>query len=222
MAEQADARPGTGLRTWGYPRVVEMQSEGGDRNRSLRVADRCGLYVAFYPIAGLLLMIPTLYKLAGQLTPFTARCGSYNGKLTHYRSGDHSDVMAVRQTGCAMLCQQRSGGTGLCADFANSHPEKPGSVYSFPLMVSVHPMKSIKLRHWQTTRSGLMPQAEIDASRLALNSEHPVIRGTSANLDTYFQSREATNPWYNAVYDHRRNRAMNDFAAATGSPVPAI
>lgn len=62
----------------------------------------------------------------------------------------------------------------------------------------------------------LMPQAEIDAHRArALNPEHPVIRGTSANPDTYFQSREATNPWYNAVYDHVE-QAMNDFAAATG------
>lgn len=62
----------------------------------------------------------------------------------------------------------------------------------------------------------LMPQAEIDAHRArALNPEHPVIRGTSANPDTYFQSREATNPWYDAVYDHVE-QAMNDFSAATG------
>lgn len=61
-----------------------------------------------------------------------------------------------------------------------------------------------------------MPQAEIDAHRArALNPEHPVIRGTSANPDTYFQSREATNPWYDAVYDHVE-QAMNDFSAATG------
>lgn len=62
----------------------------------------------------------------------------------------------------------------------------------------------------------LMPQAEIDVHRAwALNPEHPVIRGTSANPDTYFQSREATNPWYDAVYDHVE-QAMNDFSAATG------
>ncbi|NEM18362.1 pyruvate:ferredoxin (flavodoxin) oxidoreductase, partial [Escherichia coli] len=62
----------------------------------------------------------------------------------------------------------------------------------------------------------LLPQADIDAHRArALNPEHPVIRGTSANPDTYFQSREATNPWYNAVYEHVE-QAMDDFAAATG------
>lgn len=61
-----------------------------------------------------------------------------------------------------------------------------------------------------------MPQAEIDAHRArALNPEHPVIRGTSANPDTYFQSREATNPWYNAVYDHVEE-AMKAFGDATG------
>jgi pyruvate-ferredoxin/flavodoxin oxidoreductase len=66
------------------------------------------------------------------------------------------------------------------------------------------------------TRSAPDAAGEIDAHRArALNPEHPVIRGTSANPDTYFQSREATNPWYNAVYDHVE-QAMNDFAAATG------
>ena len=66
------------------------------------------------------------------------------------------------------------------------------------------------------TLLSLLPQADIDAHRArALNPEHPVIRGTSANPDTYFQSREATNPWYNAVYNHVE-QAMNDFAAATG------
>ncbi|SUH37298.1 pyruvate-flavodoxin oxidoreductase [Salmonella enterica subsp. enterica] len=65
-----------------------------------------------------------------------------------------------------------------------------------------------------------MPQAEIDAHRArALNPEHPVIRGTSANPDTYFQSREATNPWYNAVYDHVEEamKAFGDATAATTS-----
>ncbi len=90
-------------------------------------------------------------------------------------------------------------------------------------MVSAHPTKSIKLSRWyDDTILELMPQAEIDAHRArALNPEHPVIRGTSANPDTYFQSREATNPWYNAVYDHVE-QAMNDFAAATRSSVSAV
>jgi pyruvate-ferredoxin/flavodoxin oxidoreductase len=66
------------------------------------------------------------------------------------------------------------------------------------------------------TIRNLLPHEEITAHRArALNPEHPVIRGTSANPDTYFQSREATNPWYNAVYDHVE-QAMNDFADATG------
>ncbi len=73
----------------------------------------------------------------------------------------------------------------------------------------IMPLADDTIRH-------LLPQQEIDAHRArALNPEHPVIRGTSANPDTYFQSREATNPWYNAVYEHVE-QAMNDFAAATG------
>ncbi|MGG9495463.1 pyruvate:ferredoxin (flavodoxin) oxidoreductase, partial [Klebsiella pneumoniae] len=66
------------------------------------------------------------------------------------------------------------------------------------------------------TIRALLPQDKIAEHRQrALNPEHPVIRGTSANPDTYFQSREATNPWYDAVYDHVE-KAMDDFAAATG------
>ena len=79
------------------------------------------------------------------------------------------------------------------------------------------PTRSIKSFRCRTTPFlNLLPQADIDAHRArALNPEHPVIRGTSANPDTYFQSREATNPWYNAVYEHVE-QAMDDFAAATG------
>jgi pyruvate-ferredoxin/flavodoxin oxidoreductase len=113
-------------------RVVEMQSEAGAIAAVHGALQTGALSTSFTSSQGLLLMIPTLYKLAGQLTPFVLHVAART-VATHALSifGDHSDVMAVRQTGCAMLRQQRSGSAGLCADFAYRHAQKPGAVYSF-------------------------------------------------------------------------------------------
>lgn len=91
------------------------------------------LSTSFTSSQGLLLMIPTLYKLAGQLMPFVLHVAART-VATHALSifGDHSDVMAVRQTGCAMLCASSvRGSAGFRADLAYRHPAKPGAVYSF-------------------------------------------------------------------------------------------
>lgn len=100
MAEQADAWAGNGLKNvWGYPRVVEMQSEGGAIATVHGALQTGALSTSFTSSQGLLLMIPTLYKLAGQLTPFVLHVAART-IATHALSifGDHSDVMAVRQT----------------------------------------------------------------------------------------------------------------------------
>ncbi|BBU84024.1 hypothetical protein EIMP300_54240 [Escherichia coli] len=126
-------------------------------------------------------------------------------------------IMAVRQTGCAMLCAanvQEAQDFALISHIATLKSRVP-FIHFFDGFRTSHEINKI-VPLADDTILELMPQAEIDAHRArALNPEHPVIRGTSANPDTYFQSREATNPWYNAVYDHVE-QAMNDFAAATG------
>lgn len=220
MAEQADAWAGNGLKNvWGdTPRVVEMQSEAGAIATVHGALQTGALSTSFTSSQGLLLMIPTLYKLAGQLTPFVLHVAART-VATHALSifGDHSDVMAVRQTGCAMLCAssvQEAQDFALISHVATLKSRVP-FIHFFDGFRTSHEINKIVPLADDTIRS-LMPQAEIDAHRArALNPEHPVIRGTSANPDTYFQSREATNPWYNAVYDHV-DTAMNDFAQATG------
>ncbi|GGD18479.1 pyruvate-flavodoxin oxidoreductase [Franconibacter daqui] len=220
MAEQADAWAGNGLKNvWGdTPRVVEMQSEAGAIATVHGALQTGALSTSFTSSQGLLLMIPTLYKLAGQLTPFVLHVAART-VATHALSifGDHSDVMAVRQTGCAMLCAssvQEAQDFALISHVATLKSRVP-FIHFFDGFRTSHEINKIVPLADDTIRS-LMPQAEIDAHRArALNPEHPVIRGTSANPDTYFQSREATNPWYNAVYDHVET-AMNDFAQATG------
>lgn len=135
MAEQADAWAGNGLKNvWGdTPRVVEMQSEAGAIATVHGALQTGALSTSFTSSQGLLLMIPTLYKLAGELTPFVLHVAART-VATHALSifGDHSDVMAVRQTGCAMLCAANVRGSArLCSHFANRDAEKPRAIYSF-------------------------------------------------------------------------------------------
>jgi len=220
MAEQADDWSGTGVKNvWGdVPRVVEMQSEAGAIGTVHGALQTGALSTSFTSSQGLLLMIPTLYKLAGQLTPFVLHVAART-VATHALSifGDHSDVMAVRQTGCAMLCAgsvQEAQDFALISHIATLKSRVP-FIHFFDGFRTSHEINKIVPLSNETMLS-LLPQDAIDAHRArALNPEHPVIRGTSANPDTYFQSREATNPWYNAVYEHVQ-QTMNDFAAATG------
>ncbi|HBR7296571.1 TPA: pyruvate:ferredoxin (flavodoxin) oxidoreductase [Klebsiella aerogenes] len=220
MAEQADAWSGDGLKNvWGdVPRVVEMQSEAGAIGAVHGALQTGALSTSFTSSQGLLLMIPTLYKLAGQLMPFVLHVAART-VATHALSifGDHSDVMAVRQTGCAMLCAssvQEAQDFALISHIATLQSRVP-FIHFFDGFRTSHEINKIAPLADDTIRS-LLPQDKIAEHRQrALNPEHPVIRGTSANPDTYFQSREATNPWYDAVYEHVET-AMNDFATATG------
>ena len=220
MAEQAGAWSEDGLTNiWGdVPRVVEMQSEAGAIGAVHGALQTGALSTSFTSSQGLLLMIPTLYKLAGQLTPFVLHVAART-VATHALSifGDHSDVMAVRQTGCAMLCAsnvQEAQDFALISQMASLNSRVP-FIHFFDGFRTSHEINKI-VPLADDTLLKLMPQPAIDAHRSrALNPEHPVIRGTSANPDTYFQSREATNPWYNAVYDNVA-RAMDDFATETG------
>lgn len=220
MAELADAWSGNGkTNIWGdIPRVIEMQSEGGAIATVHGALQTGALSTSFTSSQGLLLMIPTLYKLAGELTPFVLHVAART-VATHALSifGDHSDVMAVRQTGGAMLCAsnvQEAQDFSLISHMATLNSRIP-FIHFFDGFRTSHeinkivPLSDDKLRQ-------LLPQKGIDQHRSrALTPDHPVIRGTSANPDTYFQCREASNPWYNQTYQHVAD-AMQAFADATG------
>lgn len=220
MAEQADAWAGDGrCNIWGdVPRVVEMQSEAGAIATVHGALQTGALSTSFTSSQGLLLMIPTLYKLAGQLTPFVLHVAART-VATHALSifGDHSDVMAVRQTGCALLSAgnvQEAQDFALISQIAALNSRIP-FIHFFDGFRTSHEINKIAPLSDDTLRK-LMPQRAIDQHRQrALTPDNPVIRGTSANPDTYFQSREATNPWYNATFAHVE-KAMDDFARETG------
>ncbi len=220
MAEQASSWAESGKQNiWGdTPRVVEMQSEGGAIATVHGALQTGALSTTFTSSQGLLLMIPTLYKLAGQLTPFVLHVAART-VATHALSifGDHSDVMAIRQTGCAMLGAsnvQEAQDFALISTIASLNSRLP-FVHFFDGFRTSHEINKIAPIADSTLKK-LVPQASIDAHRArALTPDNPVIRGTSANPDTYFQSREATNPWYNDTYRHVQ-QAMDDFAAQTG------
>ncbi|HEI8864929.1 TPA: pyruvate:ferredoxin (flavodoxin) oxidoreductase [Serratia odorifera] len=220
MAEQADAWSGDRRKNiWGdVPRVVEMQSEGGAIATVHGALQTGALSTSFTSSQGLLLMIPTLYKLAGELTPFVLHVAART-VATHALSifGDHSDVMAVRQTGCAMLCAssvQEAQDFALIAQTATLNSRIP-FIHFFDGFRTSHEINKIAPLSDDTLRQ-MLPQKAIDAHRgRALSPERPVVRGTSANPDTYFQAREATNPWYSQTREHVGN-AMQKFAELTG------
>jgi pyruvate-ferredoxin/flavodoxin oxidoreductase len=220
MAEQADSWSAQGkTNLWGdVPRVVEMQSEGGAIAAVHGALQAGSLSTSFTSSQGLLLMIPTLYKLAGELTPFVLHVAART-VATHALSifGDHSDVMAVRQTGCAMLSAtsvQQAQDFAAIAQMATLRSRVP-FIHFFDGFRTSHEINKIAELTDDQLRK-LMPESAIAAHRArALTPDHPVIRGTSANPDTWFQSREAINPWYNATYDYVV-QAMTEFGNVTG------
>ena len=220
MAEIAGAWSGEGKRNlWGdVPTVMEMQSEAGAISTVHGALQTGALSTSFTSSQGLLLMIPTLYKLAGELTPFVLHVAART-VATHALSifGDHSDVMAVRQTGCALLSAasvQEAQDFALISQVASLNSRVP-FIHFFDGFRTSHEINKIAPLSDDTLQQ-MLPQAQIDAHRArALTPDHPVIRGTSANPDTYFQSREATNPYYDATCQHVID-AMESFAALTG------
>ncbi|MBG6248105.1 MULTISPECIES: pyruvate:ferredoxin (flavodoxin) oxidoreductase [Symbiopectobacterium] len=220
MAEQAAAWSSDERKNvWGdTPRVIEMQSEGGAIATVHGALQTGALATSFTSSQGLLLMIPTLYKLAGQLTPFVLHVAART-VATHALSifCDHSDVMAVRQTGCAMLCAntvQEAQDFALIAQIATLNSRVP-FIHFFDGFRTSHEINKVEPLSDEVLLK-LLPQDAIAAHReRALTPERPVIRGTASNPDTFFQAREATNPWYNNTYSHVE-QAMDAFAEVTG------
>lgn len=220
MAEQASVWSDNGHKNifGDVPQVIEMQSEGGAIATVHGALQAGSLSTSFTSSQGLLLMIPSLYKLAGQLIPFVLHVAART-VATHALSifGDHSDVMAVRQTGCAMLCSstvQEAQDFALISQIATLTSRIP-FIHFFDGFRTSHEINKIAPLS-PSTLNKLMPHEAIHAHRKrALTPDNPNIRGTSANPDTYFQSREATNVFYDAVYEHVA-KAMTHFATETG------
>jgi pyruvate-ferredoxin/flavodoxin oxidoreductase len=204
MAELADEWSSRGLRNvWGaVPSVVEMQSEGGAAGALHGALQNGALATTFTASQGLLLMIPNMYKIAGELTPavlhVAARSVAAQG-LSIF--GDHSDVMAVRQTGFALLASasvQEAHDLALVAHAATLATRVP-FVHFFDGFRTSHELNTIELLSDDDLRA-LVPGDLVRAHRgRALSPDRPFIRGTAQNPDVYFQARETVNPFYAAV-----------------------
>ena len=220
MAELADEWSSQGRpNLWGsIPAVVEMQSEGGAAGALHGALQSGALATTFTASQGLLLMIPNMYKIAGELTPavlhVAARSIAAQG-LSIF--GDHSDVMAVRQTGFALLASasvQEAHDLALVAQAATLATRVP-FVHFFDGFRTSHELNTIELMSDDDLRA-LVPAELIRAHRgRALSPERPFIRGTAQNPDVYFQARETVNPFYAAVPAAVQD-AMDGLAARTG------
>jgi pyruvate-ferredoxin/flavodoxin oxidoreductase len=204
---------------WGtVPAVVEMQSEGGAAGALHGALQGGALATTFTASQGLLLMIPNMYKIAGELTPavmhVAARALAAQG-LSIF--GDHSDVMAVRQTGFALLASasvQEAHDLALVAQAATLATRVP-FVHFFDGFRTSHELNTIELLSDDDLRA-LVPEELVRAHRgRALSPERPFIRGTAQNPDVYFQARETVNPFYARIPDAVEN-AMALLAERTG------
>ncbi len=220
MAELADEWSSQGRpNVWGsVPAVVEMQSEGGAAGALHGALQSGALATTFTASQGLLLMIPNMYKIAGELTPavmhVAARSLAAQG-LSIF--GDHADVMAVRQTGFALLASasvQEAHDLALVAQAASLRTRVP-FVHFFDGFRTSHELNTIDTLTDDDLRA-LVPEELIRAHRArALSPEHPFIRGTAQNPDVYFQARETVNPFY-AQVPGAVTAAMDALAARTG------
>jgi pyruvate-ferredoxin/flavodoxin oxidoreductase len=219
MAELADEWASEGRRTiWGgVPTVVEMQSEGGAAGALHGALQGGALTTTFTASQGLLLMIPNLYKIAGELTPtvlhVAARSLATQG-LSIF--GDHSDVMAVRQTGFALLASasvQEAHDLALVAQAATLRTRVP-FVHFFDGFRTSHELNTVSLLADDDLRA-LVPADLVRQHRArALSPDHPFVRGTAQNPDVYFQARETVNPFYARV-----PQVVEEMMAALGDRV---
>ncbi|MBK9518517.1 MAG: pyruvate:ferredoxin (flavodoxin) oxidoreductase [Anaeromyxobacter sp.] len=204
---------------WGtVPLVAEMQSEGGAAGAVHGALQTGALTTTFTASQGLLLMIPNMYKIAGELTAFCMHV-SARTLATHALSifGDHQDVMSVRQTGFALLASasvQEAHDFAVIAQLASLRSRVP-FLHFFDGFRTSHEVAKIEELTDDDLRA-LMPEELIAAHRArALSPDAPTIRGTAQNPDAFFQAREACNPYYADCHDHVQ-AAMDLFAKQVG------
>src|SRR5437016_3013055 len=220
MGEWADQWAAEGVpNIWGtVPQVSEMQSEGGAAGAVHGALQAGALSTTFTASQGLLLMIPNMFKIAGELTPLCMHV-SARAIATHALSifGDHSDVMACRTTGFAMLASgsvQEAHDMALIGHSATLASRVP-FLHFFDGFRTSHEVAKIEELTPHDLRA-LVDEAHVRAHRArALSPDRPFIRGTAQNPDIYFQAREAANPYYLACPTIVQS-VMDRFARLTG------
>jgi len=204
---------------WGtIPSVTEMQSEGGASGAIHGALQTGALATTFTASQGLLLMIPNMFKIAGELTP-TVFHVSARSVAAHALSifGDHSDVMATRSTGFGIIASnsiQEIMDTALIAQAASLKSRIP-FVHFFDGFRSSHEVQKIEELSDDVMKAMISDDMVFEHRRRALSPDKPVIRGTAQNPDVFFQARETVNPFYNACPDLTQEM-MDKFATLTG------
>ncbi|MGA7613674.1 MAG: pyruvate:ferredoxin (flavodoxin) oxidoreductase [Thermoanaerobaculia bacterium] len=190
---------------WGaIPSVVEMQSEGGASGAVHGALQTGSLTTTFTSSQGLLLMIPNMYKIAGELTPAVIHVAARSlaaQALSIF--GDHSDVMATRATGFALLSSnsvQEAMDFALIAQAATLESRVP-FIHFFDGFRTSHEVSKVALIDDDEMRQMISLNSVLEHRARALSPEHPVIRGTAQNPDVYFQARETVNPFYDSCPD---------------------
>jgi len=220
MGEFADAWAASGVKNiWGVvPDVVEMQSEGGAAAAVHGALQAGSLTTTFTASQGLLLMIPTMYKIAGELTPTVFHIAARSlacQALSIF--GDHSDVMACRATGYAMLFSnsiQEILDFALIAQTSTLESRVP-FLHAFDGFRSSHEIQKIDLIPDDQIRA-MIPVEAVRAHRMrGMSPDRPFIRGTAQNPDVYFQARETVNPFYLAA-PAIVQQTMDKFAEVVG------
>ena len=203
MGEMADEWAAEGIKNvFGtVPNVVEMQSEAGAAGAVHGAVTTGALSTTFTASQGLLLMIPNMLKIAGELTPVVFHV-SARTVATHALSifGDHSDIMAARTTGFALLCSggiQEIGDMAMVAHAATLDSRIP-FVHFFDGFRSSHEILKVESVKDETILKMLNVEGVLAHRSRGLSPDHPVIRGSSQNPDVFFQARETINPYYNA------------------------
>ncbi|MDD5010944.1 MAG: pyruvate:ferredoxin (flavodoxin) oxidoreductase, partial [Phycisphaerae bacterium] len=204
MGEMADAKSAAGEKNiWGtIPSVTEMQSEGGASGAVHGALAAGALTTTFTASQGLLLMIPNMYKIAGELTPTTFHVSARSlacQALSIF--GDHSDVMACRQTGFAMLCSgsiQEVMDLALIAQQSTLRARVP-FLHFFDGFRTSHEIQKVDQIDFDQMRAMLDVELVRAHKQRALSPDRPQISGTSQNPDVYFQGRETVNKYYLAT-----------------------
>lgn len=204
---------------WGQiPRIVQMQSEGGAIGTLHGAVQAGALATSFTSSQGLLLMLPNMFKIAGELTPAVLHVAA-RAIATHALSifGDHSDVMAARSTGWGMLASngvQEAHDLAAVAHAASLRSRVP-FVHFFDGFRTSHELNRVQLLTDDQLRA-LVDEADVLAHRArAMTPSRPVLRGTAQNPDVFFQAREAANPFYDAAPAIVAD-VMDRFAELTG------
>jgi len=220
MAELADEWSAKGIKNiWGnIPDIIEMQSEAGAAGTVHGALQSGALTTTFTASQGLMLMLPNMYKIAGELTSavFHVAARSLASQALSI-FGDHQDVMAARTTGFAMLASasvQEAHDMALIAQAATLKSRIP-FIHFFDGFRTSHEVNKLFLIPDETIKSMIDDQLVYAHRNRALNPDHPFIRGTAQNPDVYFQGRESANIFYNACPD-AVVEAMEKFRSLTG------